>query len=367
MSTKKIGIVGIGCISGIYLENITNRFQNIEIVGVCDLIRERAEAAVEKYPIPKLYDDMHQLFADPEVDIVLNLTRPYQHYAVTKAALLAGKHVYSEKPLGASWEEGVELVRLAEEKGLWIGGAPDTFLGAGIQTCRKLIDEGAIGDVVGATAFMTGHGPESWHPDPEFFYKFGGGPMMDMGPYYVTALINLLGGVKRVGGMVSTPFAKRVMGCKEHFGEIIDVEVPTSYYGTLEFQSGAVATLMTSFDIYGAKLPIMEIYGSKGTLRVPDPNWFGGPVILHTPERGDEEIPLAFDYPENSRALGLSEMASALEKGRRPRAGYQQTLHVLEVLTGFERAAAQGGYLDLTTEFEREAPMVVGLPHGVLN
>ena len=354
---KKIGIVGVGCISGIYLKNITTLFQNIEVIGVCDLIRERAENAVKEYGIPKLYEDMHELFADPEVDIVLNLTRPYQHYDVTKAALLAGKHVYSEKPLGASFEEGLELVRLAEEKGLWIGGAPDTFLGAGIQTCRKLIDEGAIGDVVGATAFMTGHGPESWHPDPAFFYKFGGGPMMDMGPYYVTALVNLLGAVKRVGGMVSTPFAQRVMGCKEHFGETVDVEVPTSYYGVLEFQSGVVASLMTSFDIYGAKLPIMEIYGSKGTLRVPDPNWFCGPVILHTPGEGDVEIPLAFAYTENSRALGLSEMALALEQGRTPRASYRQTLHVLEVLTGFERAAAQGGYLDLTTAYEREAPM----------
>ena len=364
---KKIGIVGIGCISSIYLENITKRFREIEVIGVCDLIRERAENAVQKYGVPKLYNDMHELFADPEVDIVLNLTRPYQHYAVSKAALLAGKHVYSEKPLGASWEEGVELVKLAEEKGLMIGGAPDTFLGAGIQTCRKLIDEGAIGDVVGATAFMTGHGPESWHPDPEFFYKFGGGPMLDMGPYYVTALVNLLGGVKRVGGMVATPFARRVMGCKEHFGEIVDVEVPTSYYGTLEFQSGVVASLMTSFDIYGARLPIMEIYGSKGTLRVPDPNFFGGPVILHTPEQGDVEIPLAFDYPENSRALGLAEMASALEKGRIPRASYKQTLHVLEILTGFERAAAQGGYLELTSVYEREAPMATDMPHGVLD
>ena len=364
---KKIGIVGIGCISGIYLENITNRFQNIEIVGVCDLVRQRAERAVATYPIPKLYEDMYELFADPEVDIVLNLTRPYEHYGVTKAALLAGKHVYSEKPLGASWEEGVELVKLAEERGLMIGGAPDTFLGAGIQTCRKLIDEGAIGDVVGATAFMTGHGPESWHPDPEFFYKHGGGPMMDMGPYYVTALINLLGGVKRIGGMVATPFAKRVMGCKEHFGEIIEVEVPTSYYGVLEFESGAVASLVTSFDIYGARLPIMEIYGSKGTLRVPDPNWFGGPVVLHTPDEGDKEIPLAFDYAENSRALGLAEMASALEHGRRPRASYKQTLHVLEVLTGFERAVQNGGYLDLTTTYEREAPMATDMPHGVLD
>ncbi len=363
---KKIGIVGVGCISGIYLENITKVFQNIEVIGVCDLIRERAETAVKQYNIPKLYEDMYELFADPQVDIVLNLTRPYQHYAVTKAALLAGKHVYSEKPLGASWEEGIELVKLAEERGLMIGGAPDTFLGAGIQTCRRLIDEGAIGQVVGATAFMMSHGPESWHPDPEFFYKPGGGPMMDMGPYYVTALVNLLGGVKQIGGMVSTPSPTRVAGCREHFGEIIEVEVPTSYYGVLRFESGAVASLCTSFDIYGAGLPIIEIYGSKGTLRVPDPNCFGGPVILHTPEAGDVEIPLAFDYPENSRGLGLAEMAAALEAGRLPRASYRQTLHVLEVLTGFERAAAQGGYLELSTPYLREAPMEENLPHGIL-
>ena len=361
---KKIGIVGVGCISGIYLKNITNVFHNIEVIGVCDLIRERAENAVKQYNLPKLYEDMYELFADPEVDIVLNLTRPYQHYGVTKAALLAGKHVYSEKPLGATFEEGIELVKLAEEKGLMIGGAPDTFLGAGIQTCRKLIDEGAIGKVVGATAFMMSHGPESWHPDPEFFYKHGGGPMMDMGPYYVTALVNLLGGVKQIGGMVSTPSPTRVAGCKEHLGEVISVDVPTSYYGVLQFESGAVASLCTSFDIYGARLPIIEIYGSKGTLRVPDPNWFGGPVILHTPEQGDVEIPLAFDYTENSRGLGLAEMAAALEAGRIPRASYHQTLHVLEVLTGFERAALQGGYLELTTNYQREAPMEQSLPQG---
>ena len=366
ITMKKIGIVGVGCISGIYLENITKRFRDIEIIGVCDLIRERAENAVKQYNIPKLYEDMHELFADPEVDIVLNITRPYEHYEVSRAALLAGKHVYSEKPLGASWEEGKALVELAKEKGLWIGGAPDTFLGAGIQTCRKLIDEGAIGDVVGATAFMTGHGPESWHPDPEFFYKYGGGPMMDMGPYYITALINLLGGVKRIGGMTSIPFPKREATCKEHYGEIIDVEVPTSYYGVLEFESGAVASILTSFDIWGAHLPIIEIYGSKGTLRVPDPNCFGGPVILHTPENGDTEIPLAFDYPENSRALGLAEMAASIEQGRTPRESWMQTLHVLEILTGFERAAKNGGYLELETSFERREPMRADLPHGVL-
>ena len=363
---KKIGIVGVGCISGIYLKNITTLFENIEVIGVCDLIRERAENAVKEYNIPKLYEDMYELFADSEVDIVLNLTRPYQHYEVTKAALLAGKHVYSEKPLGASWEEGAELVKLAEEQGLMIGGAPDTFLGAGIQTCRKLIDEGAIGDIAGATAFLMSRGPEGWHPDPEFFYKYGGGPMMDMGPYYITALVNLLGGVKRLGGMVSIPQKQRVAGCKEHFGEVIDVEVPTSYYGILEFESGVVGSIITSFDVYMAHLPTIEIYGTNGTIRVPDPNGFGGHVWMYTPEGGEREIPLEFDYTENSRALGLSEMAAALENDRLPRASYKQTLHVLEILTGFERAYKSGGFLELASKYEREAPMEHGLPHGVL-
>ena len=195
MKTVKIGFVGCGAISGIYLENITKRFKEIEIIGVCDLIRERAENAVKKYNIPKLYDTMHELFADPEIDIVLNLTRPYQHYEVSKAALLAGKHVYSEKPLGADLEEGIELVKLAEEKGLVIGGAPDTFLGAGIQTCRRLIDSGVIGDIIGGRAVMACHGHETWHPDPDFYYQRGGGPLFDMGPYYITALTNLIGGI----------------------------------------------------------------------------------------------------------------------------------------------------------------------------
>ena len=169
MNKVKVAMIGVGAISGIYLDNITKVFTDIELLGVCDLIHERAEQAQEKYQIKKLYTTMQEAFADPEVDIVLNLTRPYEHYEVTKAALLAGKHVYSEKPLGASFEEGQKLVVLAKDKNLMLGGAPDTFLGSGIQTCRKLIDDGFIGEPIGAAAFMICHGHESWHPDPEFY------------------------------------------------------------------------------------------------------------------------------------------------------------------------------------------------------
>jgi len=193
METTKVALIGVGDISGIYLDNLTRYFKQVEVIGVCDSIREKAEQAQKKYGIPKVYETLQEACGDGEVEIIVNLTRPYEHFAVTKAALEAGKHVYTEKPLAATKEEGEQLVNLARERGLSIGGAPDTFLGASIQTCRKLIDAGFIGEPIGFTASMICRGHESWHPSPEFYYKFGGGPLLDMGPYYLTALVNLLG------------------------------------------------------------------------------------------------------------------------------------------------------------------------------
>ena len=353
-----IAMIGVGAISGIYLKNITETFKNIRLIGVCDLIRERAEKAQAEYNVPKLYETMHDAFADPEVDIVLNLTRPYEHYGVTKAALLAGKHVYSEKPLAADWDEGRELVAIAEEKNLMLGGAPDTFMGAGIQTCRKLIDDGMIGDVVGSAAFMICHGHETWHPDPEFYYKRGGGPMMDMGPYYLTALINLMGGVEGVTGVTKTSFKQRLITSQPKNGTIVDVDVPTYVTGMLHFESGAVGTIFTTFDVHYPTQARVEIYGSKGTLYVPDPNCFGGPVKLYRPEDGEvKEIPLLFKYKENSRALGLADMAKALTDGRRARCDYKQTRHVLEILTAFEKSSDAKAYYPLETRYERAEAM----------
>lgn len=217
---------------------------------------------------------MHDLFADPAVDIVLNLTRPYEHFEVSRAALLAGKHVYSEKPLAADLAEGRELVRLAEEKGLLLGGAPDTFLGAGLQTCRRLIDDGYIGEPVGAAAFMICRGHESWHPDPDFYYQRGGGPLFDMGPYYLTALVNLLGGVSMVSGMARASFPERLITSQPHRGETIHVHVPTYVAGLLQFASGAVGTLFTTFDVHYWGQARLEVYGAEGTLVCPDPNGF---------------------------------------------------------------------------------------------
>ncbi len=368
MSTIKIGIVGIGAISGIYLDNITTRFKDMEIVGVCDLIRERAEKAVEKYNIPHLYDTMHDLFADESIDIVLNLTRPYEHFDVTKAALLAGKHVYSEKPLAASLAEGKELVALAEEKGLMIGGAPDTFMGAGIQTCRKLIDDGFIGRPIGAAAFMICHGHETWHPDPAFYYQYGGGPMMDMGPYYLTALVNLLGGVSGVMGSAKSSFDTRLITSQPHHGEVVKVEVPTHVNGILNFENGAVGTIFTTFDVHYEGSARLEIYGSEGTLQVPDPNGFGGPIRLLRPEGGGyKEMPLMFPYQSNSRALGLADMAKAIQTGRPMRAGVNQTFHVLEIMESITQSSKEGKYIPLQSTYTRQKPMVSSVPEGKLD
>ncbi len=365
----KVGMVGVGCISGIYLKNFKETFKDVQLVAVCDLIRERAEKAQKEYNIPKIYDTMEELFADPEIDMVLNLTRPYQHYEVSKAALEAGKHVYSEKPLGADWEEGTALVKLAQEKGLWIGGAPDTFMGAGIQTCRKLIDEGIIGEVIGGRCVMATHGVESWHPDPDFYYQRGGGPVLDMGPYYITALINLLGGIKRVYATSRTTFSERLITAKPHVGEIIKVNVPTHYETLITFESGVTISFLTTFDLYNAKQANIQLYGMKGNLYVPDPNCFGsekGMKLLDGSTGEMKELPLEFDYGVNSRCLGLDDLAAAIEQGRPPRTSYKQTYHVLEAMTGIMKSAETGMPYEMTTKFTREAPMDPTLPHGYL-
>ncbi len=367
MKTVKVAMIGVGCISGIYLENITKVFKDIELIGVCDLIRERAEKAQKEYNVPKIYDTMWDAFKDEEVDIILNLTRPYEHYDVTKPALEHGKHVYSEKPLGVTLEEGLELKKLAEEKGLLLGGAPDTFMGAGIQTCRKLIDDGFIGTPIGSAAFMVCRGHETWHPDPDFYYQRGGGPMMDMGPYYLTALVNLMGGIDSVMSASKATFKERLITSQPLAGTKIDVNVNTYVAGTIKYQSGAIGTLFTTFDVYYENQARFEIYGSEGTLFVPDPNCFGGPIYLLRPEEKEKkEMPLLFDYSENSRALGLDDMAVALRMGRKPRADVSQTFHVLDAMTGFDRSAQSGQWVKMQTEYQRNIPMVKSKLKGVI-
>ncbi len=354
----KIGFVGCGNISGIYLKNITSTFRNLEVAGVCDLIREKAENQAKAYGVTKIYQDMYELFADPEVDVVLNITRPNDHYGVSKAALLAGKHVYSEKPLATDLEQAKELVELAKEKGLYLGGAPDTFMGAGIQTARKLIDDGEIGKIVGARAHMLGRGPEGWHPDPEFFYKYGGGPMLDMGPYYVTTLVNLLGEAESVMAYGRISFPQRMIGSQPHYGEMIDVEVDTFTTGAIKFASGAVASLTVSFDTFTDSGTEIEIYGEKGAIRVPDPNCFTGDVLLKKEWQPYEKVELVPGFTENSRSLGLSEMVDAIEQGRLHRANYMQQLHVLEIMLSFQKSSRTNAPIAIESKYERQPAVV---------
>lgn len=362
-----IGMVGCGNISPIYLKNITGTFKEINLVAVCDLIRERAEKAQAEYNVPKLYDTMEEMFEDKEIDIILNITRPYQHFEVSKKALLAGKHVYCEKPLGITLEEGEELVALAKEKGLYLGGAPDTFMGAAIQTSRKLIDGGLIGDIVGIRLCMAGGGVETWHPDPDFFYQPGGGPMLDMGPYYITAAINLIGGIKSVYGYANIPIKEKTITSEPHKGTLIKVNTPTHIEAILHFECGVSGSIITSFEMWSrTKQTNIEVYGTKGTLVVPDPNCFNGKIIHIGNNRVETEYPIEFDYAENSRAIGLADMAKAIETGRPGRTTYKQTLHVLEVMTGVLTSAKTGMPVEIKSKFQREAPMDAALEHGIL-
>ena len=359
MSLQRIGVVGCGNISDIYFTNLTGMFgKQVKVTALTDLIPERAEKASAKYNVPYI-KNTSDLINSPDVDIILNITEPYNHYRVALEAVKAGKHIYGEKPLCATREEALEVMKMAAEKKLLVGNAPDTFLGAGIQTCRKIIDEGRIGKTVAATAFMVNHGHENWHPGPEFYYKNGGGPMFDMGPYYLTALITLIGPIARVSGSTKKSFDNRTITSEPLNGKVIDVDVPTHIAGIMDFASGAVGTIITSFDVYSHTLPCIEIYGSEGSLRVPDPNTFGGQVFISRfREANWTEVPLLKNYSENSRGLGLADMADAISTGKTHRASGELSYHVLEVMHGFHDASDSGAYYNLKSCCKQPEPLV---------
>lgn len=412
MTQLQVGLIGCGNISGIYFKN-GYRFANYRITAAADIVPGKAaaklaeiqsQAAEWQITINRLpvVQSVPELLSNPDVDLVLNLTIPKVHAAVTLAALATGKHVYSEKPLAVTRDDGRKIIELAAAKNLRVGCAPDTFLGAGQQTCRQIIDHGFIGTPVAATAFMTCPGHESWHPDPEFYYQPGAGPMFDMGPYYLTALINLLGPATRISTMARATFPHRTITSAPKAGTKIKVETPTHITGSLEFASGPIATLIMSFDIHAADLPRIEIYGTRGTLSVPDPNTFGGPVklkparpnvLLGTPApggmpsgvgaplgmfpvlpldspiengkskmenplpppdpKGWSELPLAFPHADNSRGLGVSDLAAALIENRPHRASADLALHVLDIMQSFLDSAATNQTITLTTTCDR--------------
>lgn len=358
MKKIKAGIVGCGNISEIYLQNV-KRFDSFDIVACADLDVNLAKQRAEEFDIPKACTT-EELLADSEIDLVINLTTPAVHANIDLAALESGKHVYSEKPLAVTREEGRQVLATAEAKNLLVGSAPDTFLGGGIQTCRKLIDDGWIGDPVSATAFMMNHGHERWHPNPDFYYQEGGGPMFDMGPYYLTALVTLMGPIERVTGSAKITFPERTITSELKYGEKIQVKIPTQINGILDFKSGAVASIITSFDTWHHNLPNMEIYGTKGSLVVPDPNTFGGPVYIRRHDQNSwSEIPLTHGFTDNSRGLGVADMAYSILKGETPRADGELAFHVLDVMHGFLEASVANKHYKPMSTCEKPRPLSV--------
>src|SRR5215207_1601863 len=351
-SGVKVGVIGCGKISGIYLEN-AGMFNDIEVVACSDLVLERAEAQAATYGVPKACSP-GELLADEEIEIVLNLTVPAVHAEVSMAALEAGKHVYTEKPLAVDREDGRRMLEVAGERGLRVSCAPDTFLGGGLQTCRKAMDEGLIGEPVAVTALMMNHGPEDWHPNPDFFYQPGAGPMFDLGPYYLSSLATLVGPVRRVTASARVTFPERKITSQPLAGTTITVNTPTHVAGVLDFESGVVGTLVTSFDVWSENQSRIDLYGTEGTLSLPDPNTFGGPVWLwRADENNGTEVPLTHPYTGNSRGLGLADMARALRTGSQPRASGELGMHVLDVIHAFLDSSQRGEHVRVSSNFER--------------
>lgn len=358
----KIAVVGCGNISDIYLTNLTGCFSKIvEVSSVSDILRERAVAAAKKYNISTVADPTEVFSTD--ADILLNLTTPPYHTSIAMKALENGKHVYNEKPFALTRDEGQKVLERADKKGLLTGNAPDTFYGAGLQTCRKIIDDGHIGTIISATAAMACPGHESWHPGPDFYYKPGGGPMLDMGPYYLTALVHLMGPMKAVTGRAATGHKERVCTAESTYGHKIKVETETHFTGFIDFENGAVANVIMSFDVTGHTMPCLEIHGTKGSLRCPDPNTFTGPVYLKTAgEKEWKEIPISdFAYEQNSRGAGVADMALAIGGKGKLRACGELAYHVLDAMLAFYDSSEQNMQVKLESTTQKPQPLTAKL------
>ncbi|MGB3437155.1 MAG: Gfo/Idh/MocA family oxidoreductase [Actinophytocola sp.] len=345
----RIGLVGIGNISRQYLDTLP-RLPGVALVAAADLDPARTVPDVRMLRPAELY-------AADDVDLVLNLTIPQAHAEVALSAIAAGKHVYSEKPLALSTVEGRAVLTAAAEAGVLVGCAPDTVLGTGTQTARHWLDDGAIGTPVAATAFMVTPGHERWHPDPEFYYRPGGGPLFDMGPYYLSSLVTLLGPVRRVAGLASTPRAARVIESGPRAGTEFPVDVRTHVAGVLAHENGAVTTLMMSFDVWAADLPRIEVYGTAGSLSVPDPNDFDGEVRVYRPEDGWTGVPPTAGHRNAGRGTGVADLAAALTTNTEHRANGTLAYHVLDIMESLLRAAETGQTQDIESTTPRPPPV----------
>lgn len=366
MANLGIGIIGCGNISTSYLR-LAPLFRGLQVRAVADLNMAAATARGEEFGVKA--QSVDDLLANREVEVVINLTIPDAHFAVTQRILEAGKHAYSEKPLVLTLDEGKVLRDLAAEKGLAVGCAPDTFLGGAHQQARAILDEGRVGTITTAVASVQNHGPEGWHPSPEFFFLPGAGPMLDLGPYYVANLINFLGPVRRVGAITSSATPTRTIGSGARAGQAIPVRTPSNIHALLEFQSGAVVNLTTSWDVWHHKRSHFELYGTEGTLYVPDPNFFGGTVEV-ADRAGTLTTVEPWDHPfgvvnqnhngrdlANYRTAGLADMVAALQDGRDARCSLERTLHGVDVMTACLTSGETGGFVTLTTTCTRPAAL----------
>lgn len=354
----RVGIVGVGNISGQYLDALP-RLPNLRLAAVADLDADRAAAVAGRQGVPALA--VPELIASAEVDVVLNLTTPAAHVAVGTAVLEAGHHLYAEKPLGLSVAEAGPMLALAKARGLGVGSAPDTVLGTGVQTARRLLDDGAVGEPVTASVAWGSPGHEAWHPAPYFFYAPGGGPLLDMGPYYLTSLVTLLGPVQRVAGTSRRSTRPRTVGSGPDAGRPVPVATDTTMTALLEHRDGATSAVSLSYDRWASRQPLFEVYGSAGTLSVPDPNHFAGQVELWTPQTREwRPAEVAGGYADAARGYGLADMAHALSTGRPHRASGELALHVLEVVDAVGRSSRDHVVVELTTSVERPAPVPLG-------
>ena len=379
----KVGVIGLGDISTVYLNNLNNYPEYVQLYACACTSLEKAEKKAKQFGFQKAYASGDELIADPEVDIVMNLTVPAMHYYYNLEAIKAGKHVYSEKPFAATFAQAKEIVDLAKEKGLYCGSAPDTFMGGRIQAFKRFLDEGKVGKLVGASAFMMSRGWEWFHPTPEFYYQPGGGPLLDMGPYYLTCLLSLFGPVDSVCAMQTIGDETRTLQVGPRAGKVVEVspQVGTHIISNIQFKNGMIVSLSVSFDVWDSALPRIEIYGTKGTLLMPEedpcggPNLFGGEGWFRSKEtsrwlyqpRREEDLASDWEKIEvkgphdsvsqavNSRGIGLVEMAIAIEEGRMNRASGEMAVHSLEVMEGILTSAKEKRFVSMNTSFTAPA------------
>lgn len=369
MENLGIGIIGAGNISTSYLR-LAPLFKGLEVRAIADINTDFAKARADEFGVKA--QSVDDLLANPDLDIIINLTIPEAHFPVTKKILQAGKHAYSEKPLVLTLAQGEELRALAASKGLSVGCAPDTFLGGAHQQARALIDEGKLGVITAGCAAIQGHGPESWHPSPDFFYLPGAGPIMDMGPYYIANLINLLGPIRRVGALTSSATPTRTIGSGERAGQEIPVKTPSNIHALFEFHSGATVNFAASWDVWSHKRNHFEFYGTEGSLYVPDPNFFGGTLEMAGRDGVITEV-APWDHPfgvvnqkghrgedqANYRTAGLADMAVAQLEGREHRCSLERTLHGVDVMAACLKSGETGAFITLSTTCTR--PQALGI------